>query len=173
MSRFLRPAACLAALTMVFSLASCSAPDGGGSASDWVEPVHSQRATFLWRHPGGTVAGEAVITYDIAGNVMIRLTKGLPRPVLEVVSTREGRFSASGPFAGGGWTGDAARIPLRYALWQALAEAWRGSIPARDGRQEVHTASYRAAVWKDGGRIRELAVSSLDNGELIRLVFGQ
>ncbi len=167
---FARLAVMCAALAGLLS--ACSSVGGDGSPSDWIEPVHTQRASFLWRHPGGTVAGEALITYDISGNVLIRLTKGLPRPVLEVVSTSTGEFSASGPFAGRGWSGPASRVPLRHALWQALAEAWRGAIPARDGRQEVHAASYRAAVWKDGGKIRELAVSSTDNGELIRLVFG-
>jgi len=65
----------------------------------------------------------------------------------------------------------AGRAPARFALWPALADAWRGTRPAKDGQQEVHTATYRAAVWKDSGKLRELSVISADNGEVIRLVF--
>jgi hypothetical protein len=101
----------------------------------------------------------------------MRLTKSLPKPMLEITSMTDGKFAASGPLAGGGWSGDASRAPLRFSLWTALTAAWRGAHSARDGRQEVHTDSYRAAVWKEAGRIRELSVSSSDNGEVIRLVF--
>lgn len=155
-------------LFLALFLASCaSAPD----QSSWVAPIHSQNAAFLWTHSGGSMSGQAVITYDISGNVMIRLLKDLPKPLLETTSTRDGRFFASGPMSGGGWSGRADRVPVRFSLWSALAEAWRGAIPARDGPQEVHTATYRAAVLKDAGRVRELSVSSSDNGEVIRLVF--
>jgi len=117
------------------------------------------------------MSGDAIMTYDMAGNVMVRLLKNVPQPLLETTSTSDGRFFASGPMAAGGWSGRASNVPLRFSLWNAIAEAWRGSLSARDGRQEVHTASYRAAVWKENGRIRELSVSSTDNGEVIRLVF--
>lgn len=158
----------LAILLLGLVLTGCATR---GPLVDWVEPVHSRPAAFLWKHAGGTLTGDAVITADISGNVAIRLSKNLPKPLLETLSTRDGHFEASGPLAGGGWSGRVDRIPLRFSLWQALAEAWRGAVPARDGRQEVHTASYRAAVWKDNGRIRELSVSSTDNGEMVRLVF--
>ncbi len=99
----------------------------------------------------------------------MRLTKN--RPLLEIASLVDGRFSAAGPLAAGQWSGDAALAPIRFSLWTALAAAWRGAHSARDGRQEVHTASYRAVVWKENGRIRELSVSSTDTGEVVRLVF--
>lgn len=158
-------AACAGALVLM--VASCASVAG---ASEWVEPVHNQSATFLWEHTGGKLSGTAVITYDFAGNVMIRLLKNVPKPLLETTSTRDGRFFARGPLAGGGWSGNADRVPLRFSLWKALAEAWRGAIDARDGPQEVHTQTYRAAVMKESGRVRELSVSSTDNGEVIRLV---
>jgi hypothetical protein len=155
-------------LALVLCLAACaSSPD----LSDWTPPIQNSRASFLWKHQGGSLAGEADITNDVRGDMSLRLTKDLPKPLLEITSMTDGRFSASGPLAGGGWSGDASRAPLRFSLWTALAAAWRGSFPARDGRQEVHTDSYRAAVWKEAGRIRELSVSSNDNGEVIRLVF--
>jgi len=137
----------------------------------WIPPIQQARATFLWKHAGGTLAGEAEITSDAAGNVAIRLTKSLPSPLLELTSLSQGTFRASGPLSGGGWSGESTRAPNRFALWTALAAAWRGSQLAKDGRQEVHTASYRAAVWKESGTIRELSVSSSDNGEVIRFVF--
>ncbi len=155
-------------LLLALALAGCSSTT---SAPRWIEPVHTQNAAFLWKHSGGTLMGDASITYDLSGHVMIRLSKNLPSPLLETVSTAQGQFSASGPLSGGGWTGPANRVPVRFSLWQALSEAWRGAIPARDGRQEVHTSSYRAAVWKENGRVRELSVSSTDNGEMVRLVF--
>jgi hypothetical protein len=155
-------------LPLVLLLAGCaSQPD----AVNWTPPIQNSRATFLWKHRGGTLAGEADITNDVRGNVEIRLTKDLPKPLLEITSMTGGHFSSTGPLAGGGWSGDASRAPVRFSLWTALAAAWRGAYPARDGRQEVHTDSYRAAVWKESGRIRELSVSSSDNGEVIRLVF--
>lgn len=155
-------------LPLVLLLAGCaSQPD----AVNWTPPIQNSRATFLWKHRGGTLAGEADITNDVRGNVAIRLTKDLPKPLLEITSMTDGHFSATGPLAGGGWSGDASRSPVRFSLWTALAAAWRGAYPARDGRQEVHTDGYRAAVWKESGRIRELSVSSSDNGEVIRLVF--
>ncbi len=137
----------------------------------WSPPIQNSLASFLWKHSGGSLAGTAEITNDIRGNLVIRLTKDLPRPLLEITSMTDGVFSTSGPLAGGGWSGDASRAPARFSLWTALAAAWRGAYPARDGRQEVHTDSYRAAVWKEAGRIKELSVSSSDNGEVIRLVF--
>lgn len=155
-------------LLLLLLLAGCaSQPDITG----WTPPLQNSRATFLWKHAGGTLAGEVDITGDVRGNVVMRLTKGLPTPLLEFTSMTDGKFHASGPMAGGGWSGDASRAPVRFALWTALAAAWRGAHPARDGRQEVHTATYRAAVWKEAGRINELSVSSTDNGEVIRLVF--
>jgi len=155
-------------LAFTLCLAACaSRPD----LADWTPPIQNSRADFLWKHRGGSLAGEADITNDIRGDMSIRLTKELPKPLLEITSMTDGRFSAEGPLAGGGWSGDASRAPARFSLWTALAAAWRGAYPARDGRQEVHTDSYRAAVWKEGGRIRELSVSSNDNGEVIRLVF--
>ncbi|MEI8310287.1 MAG: hypothetical protein WCH98_05985 [Verrucomicrobiota bacterium] len=155
-------------LAFTLCLAACaSRPD----LSDWTPPIQNSHAAFLWKHRGGSLAGEADITNDIRGDMSIRLTKELPKPLLEITSMTDGRFSAEGPLAGGGWSGDASRAPARFSLWTALAAAWRGAYPARDGRQEVHTDSYRAAVWKDAGRIRELSVSSNDNGEVIRLVF--
>ncbi|MEI6491200.1 MAG: hypothetical protein WCO94_01535 [Verrucomicrobiota bacterium] len=155
-------------LGIALCLASCaSRPD----LSDWTPPVQHSRAAFLWKHQGGSLAGEADITNDVRGDMSLRLTKELPKPLLEITSMTDGRFSAEGPLAGGGWSGDASRAPARFSLWTALAAAWRGAYPARDGRQEVHTDSYRAAVWKDSGRIRELSVSSNDNGEVIRLDF--
>lgn len=155
-------------LALTLCLAACaSRPD----IADWTPPIQNSRATFLWKHRGGTLAGDADITNDIRGDMVIRLTKDLPKPLLEITSMADGRFSAEGPLAGGGWSGDASRAPVRFSLWTALAAAWRGSFPARDGRQEVHTDSYRAAVWKESGRTRELSVSSSDNGEVIRLVF--
>ena len=139
--------------------------------ADWTPPLQNSRASFLWKHTGGVLAGDAAITSDVRGNVVMRLTKNLPAPLLEFTSMTDGKFHASGPMAGGGWSGDASRAPTRFALWTALAAAWRGAHSARDGRQEVHTATYRAAVWKEAGRINELSVSSTDNGEVIRLVF--
>lgn len=155
-------------LATVLSLSACAS---GPEPSAWVPPLQNSRASFLWTHPGGSLAGSAEITNDVVGNVSIRLTKNLPRPLLEITSLLGGRFYAEGPLAGGGWSGPADRAPVRFSLWTALAAAWRGAHPARDGRQEVHTATYRAAVWKENGRIRELSVSSTDNGEVIRLVF--
>lgn len=150
------------------ALAGCaSTPE----PSPWVPPVQQARAAFLWKHSGGTLAGEAEITSDSAGNVEIRLRKALPSPLLEFTSLARGTFRASGPLAAGGWSGETERAPARFALWTALAAAWRGSQIAKDGRQEVHTATYRAAVWKESGAIRELSVSSSDNGEVIRFVF--
>jgi hypothetical protein len=155
-------------LPLMLLLAGCaSQPD----AVNWTPPIQNSRATFLWKHRSGTLAGEADITNDVRGNVVARLTKDLPKPLLEITSMTDGHFSATGPLAGGGWSGDASRAPVRFSLWTALTAAWRGAYPARDGRQEVHTDSYRAAVWKESGRIRELSVSSSDNGEVIRLVF--
>lgn len=155
-------------LATVLLLGACaSQPD----LANWTPPVQNSRASFLWKHIGGSLAGEADLTNDVRGNVIIRLTKDLPRPLLEITSMTDGKFYASGPLAGGGWAGEATRAPVRFSLWTALAAAWRGASPARDGRQEVHTDSYRAAVWKEAGRIRELSVSSSDNGEVIRLVF--
>ena len=153
-------------LALALCLAACaSRPD----LADWTPPVQHSHASFLWKHLGGSLAGEADITNDIRGNVVIRLTKDLP--LLEITSMTDGRFAADGPLAGGGWSGDASRTPQRFSLWTSLAAAWRGAHPARDGRQAVQTDTYRAAVWKDAGRIRELSVSSSDNGEVIRLVF--
>ncbi len=155
-------------LALSLSLVACaSAPD----SAKWMPPLQNSQAGFLWKHSGGALAGEALITNDVAGNVTIHLTKGLPKPLLEITSLTDGKFFASGPLAGGGWSGDASRAPLRFRLWTALTSAWRGAHPARDGRQEVHTDAYRAAVWKEAGRIRELSVSSTDNGEVIRLVW--
>lgn len=157
-------------LLLAFSLclAACAShPD----PTTWTPPLQNSRAGFLWKHSGGSLAGDATITNDVRGNVVIRLTKDLPKPLLEITSMTDGKFTASGPLAGGGWSGDASRAPIRFSLWTALASAWRGAHPARDGRQEVHTDTYRAAVWKESGRIRELSVSSSDNGEVIRLVF--
>ncbi len=155
-------------------LAACLCLGACASRPDpvaWTPPLQNSRAAFLWKHAGGSLAGDAEITNDVRGNVHLRLTKDLPRPLLEITSMTDGKFRASGPLAGGGWSGDASRAPMRFSLWTALPAAWRGAHPARDGRQEVHTDSYRAAVWKEAGRIRELSVSSADNGEVIRLVF--
>lgn len=155
-------------LASVFLLAACaSRPD----LANWTPPLQNSHASFLWKHSCGSLAGEAELTNDVRGNVIIHLTKGLPRPLLEITSMTDGNFYVSGPLAGGGWSGMASRAPKRFALWTALAAAWRGACPARDGRQEVNADSYRAAVWKEAGRIRELSVSSFDNGEVIRLVF--
>lgn len=157
-----------------FLLAAClclGACASGPEPVVWTPPMQNSLASFLWNHSGGSLAGTAEITNDVRGNLVIRLTKDLPRPLLEITSMTDGKFSTSGPLAGGGWSGDASRAPERFSLWTALAAAWRGAYPARDGRQEVHTDSYRAAVWKEGGRIKELSVSSSDNGEVIRLVF--
>ena len=155
-------------LAISLCLGACaSSPDLAG----WTPPVQNSRASFLWKHRGGSLAGEADITNDVRGNVVIRLTKDLPKPLLEITSMTDGQFSAEGPLAGGGWSGDASRAPARFRLWTSLAAAWRGAYPARDGRQEVRTDSCRAAVWKEAGRIRELSVSSDDNQEDIRLVF--
>jgi|GEM_PF-1978769 len=155
-------------LAIALCLAACaSRPD----LADWTPPIQNSRASFLWKHRGGSLAGDAAITNDVRGDVVIRLTKDLPKPLLEITSMADGRFAADGPLAGGGWSGDASRAPQRFALWTSLAAAWRGAHPARDGRQEVQTDTYRAAVWKEAGRIRELTVSSNDNGEVIRLVF--
>lgn len=134
-------------------------------------PLENSRAAFLWKQPGGSLAGDADLTSDARGNFRIRLTRSVPSPLLDCTSMADGYFRASGPLAGGGWTGDVSRAPARFALWPALADAWRGTRPAKDGRQEVHTATYRAAVWKDSGKLRELSVISADNGEVIRLVF--
>jgi len=155
----------------LFAILCLSGCASGPSADLWSPPLQNASAGFLWKHVGGTLAGDADITSDAAGNVGIRLTKSLPSPLLEFTSLANGHFYASGPLSGGGWSGDASRAPVRFALWTALAAAWRGSQPAKDGRQEVHTDTYRAALWKEGGRIRELSVSSTDNGEVIRLVF--
>ncbi|MFA7344488.1 MAG: hypothetical protein WC003_09300 [Terrimicrobiaceae bacterium] len=155
-------------LAFTLCLGACASVPGPVA---WTPPVQNSRATFLWKHRSGCLAGDADITNDICGNMVLRLTKDLPKPLLEITSMTDGHFSALGPLAGGGWSGDASRSPVRFSLWTALAAAWRGACPARDGRQEVHTDSYRAAVWKDSGRIRELSVSSSDNGEVIRLVF--
>jgi hypothetical protein len=155
-------------LAIALCLGACaSRPD----LADWTPPVQNSRASYLWKHRGGSLAGEAEITNDVRGNVVIRLTKDLPKPVLEITSMTDGRFAADGPLAGGGWSGDASRAPQRFGLWTSLAAAWRGAHPARDGQQEVQADTYRAAVWKEGGRIREVSVSSVDNGEVIRLVF--
>jgi hypothetical protein len=155
-------------LAAALILAACaSRPD----LSEWTPPLQNSRATFLWKHRNGSLSGEAEITNDVRGNMSLRLTKDLPKPLLEITSMTDARFSADGPLAGGGWSGIPSHAPARFSLWTALAAAWRGAYPARDGRQEVHTDSYRAAVWKDAGRIRELSVSSNDNGEVIRLVF--
>lgn len=134
-------------------------------------PVQTSHATFLWRHAGGTLAGDADLTEDACGNLRIRLTHDLPPPLLECASGTNGKFSAAGPLAGGSWSGDVSLAPVRLAVWTALAAAWKDARPAKDGRQEVHTAAYRAAAWKDGGKIRELSVSSTDNGDVVRLVF--
>ena len=153
-------------LAFTLCLAACaSRPD----LADWTPPVQHSRASFLWKHRGGSLAGEADITKDVRGDVVIRLTKNLP--LLEITSMADGRFAADGPLAGGGWSGDASRAPQRFGLWTSLAAAWRGAHPARDGRQEIQADTFRAAVWKEAGRIRELTVSSGDNGEVIRLVF--
>lgn len=149
-------------------LAGCAS---GPDPVSWTQPVRSEQAAFLWKHSGGSLAGNATILSDSTGNVMIQLNKNLPQPLLELTSTRVGQFSATGPLAGGGWSGDASNAPLRFSLWTALAAAWRGAQPANEGRQEVHTSAYRAAMWKQGGRLRELSVSSSDNGEVVRLVF--
>lgn len=149
-------------------LTACSSvPD----SVDWTPPIQNSRASFLWKHTGGSLAGDADITNDVRGNAVIRLTKDLPKPLLEITSMTDGHFSATGPLAGGTWSGDASRAPLRIRLWTSLAAAWRGAHAARDGRQEVQTDTYRAAVWKEAGRIREITVSSSDNNEVIRLVF--
>lgn len=140
-------------------------------AVNWTPPLQNSRAAFLWNHPGGSLAGDADITNDGGGNVVILLTKSLPKPLLEITSMTGGKFAVRGPLVGGGWSGEASRAPLRFSLWTSLSAAWRGALSARDGRQEVHTDSYRAAVWNEAGRIRELSVSSTDNGEVIRLVF--
>lgn len=161
-ARFFLPIFCLL-------LAACAGPRA--SAPAWVEPVTAKRAAFLWKHAGGTLSGDALVTYDQAGNVAVRLMKNLPRPLLEVSSANSGGFSADGPLAGRAWSGDPERAPVRLRLWTAVCQAWRAALPARDGQQEVHTAAFRAAVWKENGRLRELTVSSTDNGELIRLVF--
>jgi len=153
-------------LLVAFLLAGCVSPP-----STLMSPVQISRAAFLWKQTGGTLAGEAEMTADVRGNLLIRLTKGLPPPLLEYTSLTDGKFRVSGPLAGGTWSGDACRAPIRLALWTALAAAWRDATPAKDGRQEVHTATYRAAVWKDAGKIKGLSVSSTDNGEVIRLVF--
>lgn len=155
-------------LATALGLVACSSHP---EFSEWTPPLQSSRATFLWKHGSGLLAGEAGITNDVRGNMVLRLTKDLPKPLLEITSMTDGRFSAEGPLAGGGWSGDPSRAPMRFSLWTALAAAWRGACSARDGRQEVHTDSYRAAVWKESGRIREISVSSNDNGEVIRLVF--
>jgi len=156
------------ALFAALLLAGCAS---GPSPDVWSPPIQNARAGFLWKHSGGTLAGDADITSDASGNVGIRLTKSLPAPLLELTSLASGRFYASGPLAGGGWSGEASRAPVRFALWTALAAAWKGAQPAKDGRQEVHTDTYRAALSKEAGRVRELSVSSTDNGEVIRLVF--
>jgi len=153
-------------LPLALALTGCAS---GPDPASWTPPIQHSRATFVWNHPGGTLAGKADITNDIGGNVEIRLST--ERPMLDIASLTDGRFSASGPLSGGGWAGHADRAPIRFRLWTSLTSAWRGAHPARDGRQEVHTDSYRAAVWKESGCIRELSVSSSDNGEVIRLVF--
>ena len=155
-------------LLSLLLLAGCAA---GPDPDAWTPPIKTARAAFLWSHTGGDLAGDADITGDVRDNVSVRLTKNLPAPVLDLNSMGDGKFYASGPMAGGGWSGAADRAPQRFALWTALAAAWRGAQTAKDGRQEVHTATYRAAVWKEAGKIKELSVSSSDNGEVIRLVF--
>ena len=157
-----------ALLAIALCLGACaSRPD----LADWTPPIQNSRASFLWKHSGGSLAGEADFTNDVRGNVVIRLTKDLPKPLLEITSMTDGQFAAAGPLAGGGWSGDASRAPLRFSLWTALVTAWRDAHPARVGRQEVRTDTCRAAVWKEAGRIRELSVSSGDNAEVIRLDF--
>lgn len=137
----------------------------------WTPPITNAQAAFLWQHGDGSLVGDAIITSDARGNVMIRLTKNLPRPLLKITVTADGKCIATGAISAGGWSGDVARAPVRFRLWLALAGAWRGALAAPEGRQEVNAAIYRAAVWKESGRIRELSVSSNDNSEMIRLIF--
>lgn len=155
----------LAAICLILSACATMSP-----SALWTEPVTVKRAAFLWRHAGGTLSGDAVVTHDQAGNVSIRLLKNLPRPLLEVTSSASGEFFADGPLAGRAWSGSPNRAPDRLSLWTAACEAWRAALSAREGQQEVHTPAFRAAVWKENGSLRELTVSSNDNGQLIRLV---
>lgn len=137
----------------------------------WVPPVVSAQAAFLWKYRGGSLIGEAIITSDSQGNILIRLTKNLPRPLLEVTVTAQGKCHVRGPMSAGGWSGDVSRVPVRFRLWTALAEAWRGARWMPDGHREIHTPTYRAAIWKKSGHVRELSVSSTDSGEVVQLVF--
>lgn len=134
--------------------------------------MENARAGFLWKRGAGRLAGDAEITSDARGNVRIRFTKtSSSGPLLEITSTTDGNFRATAPEAPGSWSGQADNVPLHLSLWAALAPAWRDALAAPEGRQEIHAAAYRAAIRKESGRVRELCVSSSDNGEVIRLVF--
>jgi hypothetical protein len=153
-------------LLLCLVLAGCAAQPSARVAPT-APPDHS-RAAFLWSRPGGSIAGDADIASAPDGRFSLRLTKNLPSPLLEFTASPDGKFSVSGPLAGGRWRGSSP--PARLALWPALASAWQWARTASDGRQEAHTATYRAALWKESGKLRELTVSSNDSSEVVRLI---
>jgi hypothetical protein len=136
--------------------------------------MENARAGFLWKHGGENFAGDAEIASDACGNILIRLTEAPSlRMLLEITSRTDGTFRATGPLVSRGWSGRVDNVPLPLGLWAALAAAWRDVRGAAEGSQEFHTDVYRAAVRKKSGHVRELSVSSRDNGEVIHLVFRQ
>lgn len=156
-------------LLLCLLLAGCAAqPTDRTVPAVPAAPLDHSRAGFLWSRAGGSLAGDADIASASDGRFVLRLTKNLPSPVLEFTASPDGKFSVSGPLAGGRWSGGS--IPARFAVWPALAGAWQWARPASDGRQEVHTATYRAAMWKESGKLREITVSSNDSGEVVRLI---
>ncbi len=133
-------------------------------------PLQSSHATFFWKHEGGTLSGDAELTSDAMGNLLLRLSGS--RLLLECRSMADGKFYAAGPLAGGTWSGEASQTPLRLTLWTAMAAAWRDAQAAKEGCQEVHTATYSAAIRRISGKILEITVKSADNGEVIALACG-
>lgn len=121
----------------------------------------SRPALVRWQQGDRVFVREAVCEHAADGTVRVVLGDGARTFLLE----------PAGRLVTPGWTGPAGAAPPALAPWATLLAILQNTAALPDGAREVHTPSARVALIKESGRLRSVAIRSLDAAEALAVIF--
>jgi hypothetical protein len=129
----------------------------------------TEQALVNWRTDNDSLTADVVFQKGAEESVRLTVTKGVR---LLVLTGERGRWTATGPFARGGWAGSANAAPGALAGWVALAEAYLAADRVPGGETELRTGRYAVRYTRDAVRLTALDLVSHDHGDAFQARFG-
>jgi hypothetical protein len=130
-------------VVIVFCVTSCvtiSSHSFSHPKSDW----QNKSGQLMYRAPGTTLIGEALVRFSKAGDFELTVSKG---PGITLLSLRQDATFAEvkGGLAGHGWSGPVAQAPSQLRAWLGLRDQF---LHAPDRKTLRYTAGNETFVFR-------------------------